>query len=318
MNAPLSASVVIPCFNGGDLVRRCLRRCLSQKGVPAYEIIAIDSGSADGTREFLETLAASEPRLRVHLIPNSEFGHGRTRNLGASLARGELVCFLTQDAIPEDDDWLARYVAAFREHPDAAGAFGRHLAMPEHSPYAAHLLDRFFSGFGAATTRFRLESPERYEADPGHRKKLHFYSDNNSCMRRNVWERFPYDDVAFGEDQLWADKIIRAGLVKLYVPGAVVRHSHEFGFRDARRRAREEAEFFFTRFGYVLKKSPWAACKSTLHQSRKRFMFLCARRGFRHALADLPRNVLAHAGGCFGQYAGYRAGLRRGAASPRA
>ena len=55
----------------------------------------IDSGSRD--RSVAIARAAG---VRVVEIEPGEFGHGRTRNLGASLCAGELICFLTQDATP--------------------------------------------------------------------------------------------------------------------------------------------------------------------------------------------------------------------------
>ena len=56
----------------------------------------IDSGSTDGTIEFLK----DQPRTAVHSIPSEEFGHGKTRNLGASMAKGDLVLMTVQDARP--------------------------------------------------------------------------------------------------------------------------------------------------------------------------------------------------------------------------
>ena len=43
----------------------------------------------------------------MHRIPPEEFNHGGTRNLGASLAQGDVLVFTSQDAHAEDADWLA-------------------------------------------------------------------------------------------------------------------------------------------------------------------------------------------------------------------
>ncbi len=59
------------------------------------ELLVIDSGSRDGSLEIARELADE-----VIEIAPGEFGHGRTRNLGAERTSGELICFLTQDAIP--------------------------------------------------------------------------------------------------------------------------------------------------------------------------------------------------------------------------
>ena len=71
-----------------------------------------------------------------------------------------------------------------------------------------------------------------------------FYSDNNSCLRKSVWETLPLPDVVYGEDQLWAREILRNGYKKAYASTAVVRHSHEYGFRETVIRANTEWHFY--------------------------------------------------------------------------
>lgn len=59
-----------------------------------------------------------------------------------------------------------------------------------------------------------MEDKERYEREEGYRHVLAFFSDNNSCVRRDVFEQHPYDDVNFAEDQIWARKMIELGYKK--------------------------------------------------------------------------------------------------------
>lgn len=47
-------------------------------------------------------------------------------------------------------------------------------------------------------------------------------------MPRKIWEKYPYDDVNFAEDQIWAKKMIELGYKKLYCPYAAVYHSHNY------------------------------------------------------------------------------------------
>ena len=91
---------------------------------------------------------------------------------------------------------------------------------------------------------------------------LHYYSDNNSCLRRSVWEQIPYPDVAFAEDQIWADRIIAAGYSKAYAADAVVKHSHDYTPVSQLRRAFDEANAFRELFGYRLAGGPLAMMRS--------------------------------------------------------
>ena len=73
-----------------------------------------------------------------------------------------------------------------------------------------------FKGFGETNTIFHLDDPERYEREEGYRHYLAFFSDNNSCIRRDIFEKYPYEDVNFAEDQIWARKMIELGFKKVY------------------------------------------------------------------------------------------------------
>ena len=245
-------SVVMPLLNGGRRFHECLERVLEQDFPEGFEVVVIDSGSTDGSWERLQASSREHSQVRALRIPQAAFGHGKTRNLGVAESRGEFVAFLTQDAVPVDQAWLGEMVGAARRHPKAAGVFGRHRAWPEHGTLLARGMDAHFDGFGEVETVFQLDDPERYKSDPAYRQRLHFYSDNNSLLRKSVWEKLPYPDVTFGEDQLWAKAIIEAGYQKVYNPKAVVFHSHRYGFFESKARAREEALFYYNYFGYRL------------------------------------------------------------------
>jgi len=86
-------SIIIPTYNGGVLFKSVLDNVFNQDLRPD-EVIVIDSSSTDGT----EKIAKDYP-VRFVKIKQTEFGHGKTRNYGAKLAKGEYVVFLTQDAV---------------------------------------------------------------------------------------------------------------------------------------------------------------------------------------------------------------------------
>ena len=69
-------------------------------------------------------------------------------------------------------------------------------------------------------------------------------------MRRSIWEKVPYPDVDFAEDQVWAQQIIDEGYAKAYAPTAAVYHSHDFGLWEKLQRSFDEARCFNIQFGY--------------------------------------------------------------------
>lgn len=244
----MKASVVIPAKNGGALFIRVLDALLQQKAPWDFEILVIDSGSTDNTVKHCE-----ERNVKLVSIPPSEFGHGKTRNLGISMTKGEFVALLTQDALPASNEWLFNLVSAVEQAPDVAGAFGRHLPYPDADPYTARDLGLHFDGFLSWPAVLRKSDNEtRYTAELGYRQVMHFFSDNNACLRRSVWEKYPYPDVDFAEDQIWAKTIIEAGYGKAYADNAAVYHSHSYSVIEAGRRAFDESMALYKLFGYRL------------------------------------------------------------------
>lgn len=247
--APIKASIVIPTLNGGDLLLKVVESVLAQQTPWPFELLIIDSGSNDGSLAGL-----ADKSLRIHSIPKTEFSHGGTRNLGVELTSGEYVAFLTQDALPADPFWLFNLVSVLEHEPKAAGAFGRHLAYPEASAFVQRDLAAHFNNLAKQPLYLdKNTDAERFAtAEAAWRQILHFYSDNNSCLRRSVWQQIPYPVIEYGEDQVWADLIIKAGYMKAYALNATVYHSHDYDERETFERSQIEANFFYQHFGYVL------------------------------------------------------------------
>ena len=259
VNQTIKASIVIPTLNGGDLLLKVVDRVLEQQAPWPFELLIIDSGSTDGSIEAL-----SKRNLRIHSIPKSEFSHGGTRNLGVELTTGEYIAFLTQDALPVDQFWLLHLISMLEHEPRAAGAFGRHLAYPEASAFVQRDLEAHFKNLAQYPLYLDKDTDsERFETgEAGWRQLLHFYSDNNSCLRRSVWQQIPYPVIEYGEDQVWADLIIKAGYKKAYALHAVVYHSHDYTEQETFERSRIEANFFYQQFGYLLLAGPTAYLKT--------------------------------------------------------
>ena len=181
-----------------------------------------------------------------------------------------------QDALPADPLWAYKFVATMEAYPEAAGGFGRHFAYPEHGVVMRDEIDSHFRNFEnwpLLVSKF-TDTAAWIAKEPGFRRMLHFYSDNNSCMRRAAWTEMPYPEVDYGEDQLWAERNAQRGGGKIYAPNAAVYHSHDYSPDEMRSRARVEASFFAKYFGYDLRVSNIAeeqkAHIATLDEKRRR------------------------------------------------
>jgi rhamnosyltransferase len=217
------ATVVVLTYNGERYLGELLRGVASQKVDGEVEILVIDSGSTDATL----AIVAEYPGVRLVEIPNEEFGHGRTRNRAAHLARGRYVAYLTHDAVPAHDRWLYELLKPFELTHRVVAVMGRQIARPSAFPLLKYEITSVFEGFGPGfgTTLFYDDD---FIADEGVRNAVTFYSDVNSAARRDILTGpVPYRDVSYAEDQLFGRDVIAAGYIKAYAPRAVVMHSND-------------------------------------------------------------------------------------------
>jgi hypothetical protein len=102
-----------------------------------------------------------------------------------------------------------------------------------------------------------------------HQQWLHYYSDNNSMMRRSVWEKIPYPEVHWSEDQLWAWEIIKQGYQKAYAHDAWVVHSHNMTEAGQLKVSEIEGDLFLRFFGYHFEKTPDDVRESVEYLNRR-------------------------------------------------
>ena len=90
-------SVIIPVFNAASTICRTLDSLVSQRGVE-FEIICIDDGSTDDSRDIIADWINKDSRIRYIYQVNK--GSGPARNAGIAVAKGDYVAFM------DPDDWL--------------------------------------------------------------------------------------------------------------------------------------------------------------------------------------------------------------------
>jgi len=213
------ASVVIPTLNAGPRFQSCLEAVAAQELPGGFEIVAIDSGSEDGSAELAGQYG------RVIRIRQEEFNHGLTRNRAITESRGRVVALLVQDAVPQGRDWLRALVEAVSE-PGVAGAYSRQVPRPDCPPFIKARLERW----SASQTRReikRLTSEAELLSLPMLERIRRLSFDNvSSCVNKEVWEKHPFQPRRFGEDVVWSREVMLAGCAVVYEPTSVVEHSH--------------------------------------------------------------------------------------------
>ncbi len=221
-------SILLHTLNGGPTLAATLaalyQQSLSVPGEPdlTFEVVAIDSGSTDATLDNLRRWP-----LRLHQISPAEFGHGRTRNLGAELAHGQWLIYLSQDATPAHDRWLLNLTRHLRE-PQVAAAFGRQLPPPQVGPIETFFLEQTYPD------RAFRHAPTGPGTTPIGRI---FFSNVNAAIKKSVWAKCPFpEDLVMSEDQAFARAALAAGDSLVYDPEAAVVHGHRYSLPQLFRR----------------------------------------------------------------------------------
>jgi rhamnosyltransferase len=215
----MRVSIIIPTRNGAQQLRELLAALQLQTLAPD-EIIVIDSSSTDGT-----VAVARQYGAHVKVIEQSRFDHGSTRTMGARMAAGDILVYLTQDVLPRNRRLLEHLVAPLTASPAISVAYGRQLPSFEANEIAAHL--RLFNYPGCSAIRSFADR---------NTQGLQTVFASNSCAayRKSALSEIGYfaGGLIFGEDSCAAGRLLEAGSELAYVAEAEVYHSHNYSWAE--------------------------------------------------------------------------------------
>jgi cellulose synthase/poly-beta-1,6-N-acetylglucosamine synthase-like glycosyltransferase len=210
---PPLISVVIPAYNAREALGNCLdaleRQTMPRRG---YEIIVVNDGSSDGTRE------AATGR-DVVLISQPHRGAAAARNTGAHRAQGEIILFIDADCVPEPN-WIEAMISSFTDQ-DVVGVSGRIRTRQKN------LVPRFI----------QLEYDARYGKIAKHRYIDHINT-ATGAYRREVFlgSRGFLENLLGAEDVELSFRLANRGHKMVSAPEAIVYHRHPESILEYARR----------------------------------------------------------------------------------
>ncbi|UCD50999.1 MAG: glycosyltransferase family 2 protein [Phycisphaerales bacterium] len=235
-------TISIQTYNNANVLRQTLQSLAGlecPEGVE-YEILVVDNNSDDETATVIrQSEALLGSRLRSVFETKQGLSHARNRAIAE--ARGEIICFMDDDALV-DSRWLAEHVRAYRDHPQAVAVGGRVvLQWPDgwtRPQWLSADLDGYLSGVDLGLDGHVMRYP-RYPFGC------------NMSVRRDIAEQIEGFSIKLGrkksslvsnEEKHFFHKIHEMGGQVIYMPTALVHH-----MVPATRLSRK----FFLRRGYA-------------------------------------------------------------------
>jgi rhamnosyltransferase len=215
-------AVVIPTFNGGRELAALLDALATQEGSFRPTVVAIDSGSSDGSLDVLRRHEA-----RILATAHDEFNHGRIRNQALRSVDTEFAVLMVQDAVPSSARWLEALVTPLVDDRSIAGTWARQLPREDASRITEYALSRWIGAGSTPRTVGPLSAEQLAALAPPERHLACAFDNVCSCIRMSVWRAQPFPHAEFAEDIEWGMLVLRAGHRLAFVPEAAVRHSHE-------------------------------------------------------------------------------------------
>ena len=214
----MTVDVLIPVYKPDRVFARLLQMLQQQTRKPD-RIIVVNTEKEYWNPEGYQGI----PGLKVYHVKKEEFDHGGTRNLAAWYSDADIMIFMTDDAVPQDEHLIERLTEAFgKKGPEGetvAVAYARQLPAKD-----CRLIERYTRSFN-----YPEEGRIKTKKDlPKLGIKTYFASNVCCAYRKDIFEKLEgfTERTIFNEDMIYAAGAIQAGYGVAYVPEARVIHSH--------------------------------------------------------------------------------------------
>ena len=204
-------SIIIRAKNEMPLVEHTLQAVSRQVCSKPFEVVFVDSGSADGTVQV-----AQKYSTKVIRMPPEEFTWGRALNLGIRASRGGILVFISAHCVPVGRYWLEELISPFED----PAIFVVRGMQNDVRPYQEH-------GF------HWQEIEGRQATDPAWFSKGEGYTNAHGAIRRELWQRNAFEeDLGSAEDKVLLFRNLRDGESLAVAVPAIVHHKHRRTFRQ--------------------------------------------------------------------------------------
>lgn len=226
----MTIDIICPLYNAENYILNLNESLKKQKKVDIKNIIYVLTESKDRTEEILK-----ENKIKYKKILKNEFSHSLTREKEAMNSNADIICFVTQDVVIEDDMWLY-YLTKNIMDKKCSASFSRQISKYKN-------IEKY--------TREKNYPAKSRIVSKDDIKKLglntFFFSDAASAIDTKTFKKLKgYDGkkLPISEDMYFAYKLIMNNHKISYESDSIVYHSHHFTLKELYNRYKLTGEFF--------------------------------------------------------------------------
>ena len=221
----MKVDIVIPTYKPDEKFISLIERLMTGMSENVNKIFVINTEETLWDKAVPSEWVSGYENLKVFHIKREEFDHGRTRHEGLLMTETPYVLFMTQDAVPYDNNLLKALIGALDENEDVAVAYARQL--PDDKCNKIERLTRDFNYPDTSVIKGK-DDIERLGI------KTFFCSNVCAMYKKDIYMKlngFDYPAI-FNEDMVYAGHAVNAGYKIAYVAEAKVIHSHNYTGRE--------------------------------------------------------------------------------------
>lgn len=211
-----TVDIIIPTYKPGKKFETVLKK-LEEQSYPVEKIIVMNTEE----KFWNQTWEQRYPLLEVHHLKKAEFDHGGTRKKASFLSGSQVMIFMTQDAMPADQNLIRHLIEALESRADAGAAYARQL--PDESCSYLESCTRSFNYPEHSFIKTKKELPV-------YGIKTFFCSNVCAAYKKDLYEQLGgfVEKTIFNEDMIYAASLIQQGYAIVYAADAQVIHSHNY------------------------------------------------------------------------------------------
>lgn len=225
----MKIDIICPLYNASEYILKLNNSFLMQKKVKLNQIRYILTESSDNTKEVMDN-----NRIKYKLISKREFSHSLVREKEAFSSDADIVVFVTQDVVINDEYWLYNLTKDIDD--EIVATYSRQISK--------------YNNIEKYTREFNYPEESKIVSQDDIKDlglKTFFFSDASSAINKKVFKKLNgYDNknLPISEDMYIAYKIIMNGYKIKYCSDSIVYHSHRFKLKEIYDRYKLTGKFF--------------------------------------------------------------------------